>query len=204
MNAIKKIVSRLTGKSFIQAKVGDFKTNPAFISGGVQYNEFDDPFNAPCLRSLTALDFYEELRQRCSIDYLIKHTEATDAILSDPKKINIGELARINRNLKDRLKIFNFDLAYKLASVVFFDDSENPYVYDFKYGQKKIEKWKKDQSIDSFFLQQPLQKLIPYLPQSAGNFQTYSQTEQKLQGHYLECLTSILSRGESTAGFRKN
>lgn len=204
MKILKKLVSKFTGKSFIQSKANDHKLIPAFISGGVQYYEFEDPFNAPCLRSLTALDYYEELRQRCSIDYLIKHTEATDAILSDPKKINIGELARINRNLKDRLKIFNFDIAYKLASVVYFDDSESPYVYDFKYGQKKIEMWKKDQSIDSFFLQQSLQKLIPYLPQSAESFLTYSQTEQKIQDHYLGCLTSILSRGELTQGYRKN
>lgn len=204
MIALKKLVSRISGKSFIQAKAGEHKVIPAFISGGVQYYEFEDPFNAPCLRSLTALDYYEELRQRCSIDYLTKHTEAVEAILSDPKKINIGELSRINRNLKDRLKIFNFDLAYKLASVVYFDDSESPYVYDFKYGQKKIERWKKDQSIDSFFLQQPLQKLIPYLPQSAESFRTYSQTEQKLQDHYLQCLTSVLSKAELTHGYKKN
>jgi len=204
MSVLQRLRSRFTGKGVFQVIRPEHKTIPAFISGGTQYNQFEDPFNAPCLRALTALDFYEEFRQRVSLEYLEKHTQAVDAILSDPKKINIGELARINRHLKERMKIFNFELAYKLASVVYFDDSESPYVYDFKYGQKKIEKWKKDQTVDSFFLQQPLQQLIPSLTSSEGNLQTFSQAEAKVQKSYLDNLTSILFKAESMAGSRKN
>lgn len=204
MSVFQKLKSKITGKASFQVIRPEHKTVPAFISGGVQYFEFDDPFNAPCLRALTALDFYEEFRQRVSLEYLDTHTAAVDAILSDPKKINIGDLARINRNLKERMKIFNFELAYKLASVVYFDETENPYVYDFKYGQQKIEKWKKDKSIDDFFLQQPLQKLILALQSFEGSLQTFSQTEEKVAKLYQENLTSILSKAESMQGYRKS
>lgn len=204
MSAFQKLKTKLTGRGIINAKEHPYRIVPAFISGGVQYSEFDDTFNLPCLRALTALDFYEEFRQRVSLEYLQKHVDAVDAILSDPKKINIGEVSKLNRNLKERMGIFNFDLAYKLASVIYFDESENPYKYDFKYGREKIEKWKKDMSVDAFFLQTPLQKLIPSLVTSDGSLATYSQIETRAAKYYHDSLTTVLSRAGLMDEQRKN
>jgi hypothetical protein len=69
--------------------------------------------------------------------------------------------------------ITDADLVYKLASVVFFDKSESPTHYEHGYNQKKIEHWKKNASMYDFFLQMPLQELVPFLKQSGEDTQVY-------------------------------
>jgi hypothetical protein len=71
--------------------------------------------------------------------------------------------------------ITDADLIYKLASVVFFDKSESPTHYEHGYNQKKIEHWKKKASMYDFFLQMPVQQLVPFLKQSEGDTHTYLQ-----------------------------
>jgi hypothetical protein len=165
---------------------------PAIKSGGVQYYQFNNIYQMSCLRALTALDYYDEFNQRVDREYLLKHTEAVNKILSDPKSININKLAQLNRFLEERTKfIFDADLAYKLASVMFFDESENPYFYDHKYGQTKIEKWKKDMTIDAFFLQQPLMDLMPCLKHLNGSTRNYSQIVEKVKSHHAKYLSEV-------------
>ena len=107
----------------------------AFKLDGVQYYQFKDINNTMSGRAFAALDFYNELDMKCNRDYLLQHTEAVDALLSDPKKINVGELYNLNKQIKERLEfILVPDIVYKLASVVYFDESEAPYDYDYQYG----------------------------------------------------------------------
>jgi cell shape-determining protein MreC len=68
------------------------------------------------------------------------------------KSTDLFELMKLNNQLSERLEfIYDTDLVYKLASVVYFDEKENPEDYDWTYNQKKIDKWKKDKSINDFF-----------------------------------------------------
>ncbi len=87
---------------------------------------------------------------------------------------------------------------YKLASVVFFDQYENPDVYEFKYGENKIRFWKKDIQMKSFFLQKPLMELIPYLRFAEGNIETFSQMTSNHTNEYLESLFRLLSAEQRT------
>ena len=78
---------------------------------------------------------YNELSMRCSHEYLLAHTTAVDNILNDKKNIKITELARLNMFLKERLElIVEGEIIMKLASVVFFDENEKPYEYNYKYN----------------------------------------------------------------------
>lgn len=156
----------------------------AFKHNGKVYYHFTDTFKMPPGRALCALAIYEELRMRCTRDYLEKHIRATELILSGQKgKIDLNTLVLINANLKERLQLAPFpDHIYKLASVTFFDETESPFSYDFAYNQKKIEEWKRDPQILDFFLQTQFKDLMPRSTTSGISAQTYfniaAQVEQ--------------------------
>jgi len=194
MNLINKWLTIFTRPKFLSES--KYRIEEAFVSGGRTYYQFADPNQVPYRRGLTSLDYYEELRQRCTREYLIQHTEAVARLLSDPKKIDIGALALIERNLADRLKwIINPDLVYKLASVVFFDGTENPKLYDRAYGLRKIERWKKEMTIRDFFFSQPLIRLLPYLREFDGDIEDYSQQLTLINKYHELALSSIISSG---------
>lgn len=177
----------------------------AFTCGGVMYYQFDDIFNQPYERALTALDFYEEFRMRTSFDFLKLHVQACKDITSNPKTINIGQLALLNKQLEERLNwIIAPDLLYKLASVVFFDKNESPYIYDHKYGQQKIKNWKKNSEMNAFFLQQPIIKLVPFLKDCDLNFQAYSSVVQKLNSVHLDNIFTGLSPATKNSAYVKD
>ncbi len=171
----------------------------AFTCGGVMYYQFDDVYNVPYQRGLTALNFYEELRMRTTRDFLILHTKAVESILNDPKKIKIGELAMLNKQLQERLEwIFEPELLYKLASVVFFDKTESPTSYDYRYGQKKIKEWKKHSSVNDFFLQLPILKLVPFLQDCEINFPAYLKVVHEMSAAHLDNIIGNLSEETKT------
>ena len=115
------------------------------------------------------------------------------------KMINEGKLvniAQLNIQLEERLTmILDPDIVYKIASVVYFDDSEQPYTYYYKYNQKKIADWKAD-GVDGFFLQLPLDNLIPHLRLSEVDLQAYLKVANQINKQHLETI-SILKYGKT-------
>jgi predicted transcriptional regulator len=152
----------------------------SFDVGGLKYYQFADVFSLPYERALFALMIYEETRMKCTLEYLTKHVNVVrDMLRSD--KIDIFKINQLNEQLNDRLHLaLDVDLLYKLASVVFFDETENPILYDQAYCDKKIAHWKKHKGVTDFFLQQPLKTLIPFLENVDFNLDTYSQLNQDL------------------------
>lgn len=154
---------------------------PAFICGGVQYYTMDSVYNLPYQRGLSATMVYEELRMKCDHELLKSFTDSIDTILNG-RQVKLAELMKIkhmNDIVRERLTwVIDTELLYKLASVIYFDENESPYLYDPKYCFDKIEKWKKSEDIDAFFLRQPIQSLVPFLGDVKLNFQTYSQAQK--------------------------
>lgn len=165
----------------------------AFTSGGIDYYQFKDFSNIPAVRGLKTMVYHEEMRMKCSLEYLRMHCDAIDNILSG-KRINIYEIKKLNDQLKQRLTIaLETELVYKLASVVFFDKKEDISDYDFSYNANKILHWKKHNGND-FFLLQPLQQLIPSLKDAAGSLQMYSTVVERLNDLHLENLLPNLPK----------
>lgn len=159
----------------------------AFTSGGVDYYQFKDFSNIPAVRGLKTMVFHEEMRMKCSLEYLKLHVDAIEGILTS-KRINIFEIKKLNDQLKQRLNIaIETELVFKLASIVFFDKKEDIEDYDFTYNLAKIKHWKK-YNADNFFLLQPLQQLIPSLEDVNVNLQMYSTVVEKLNAMHLENL----------------
>ena len=128
-----------------------YRIEYAFTSGGRKYYQFADISNLPYERGLTAMQVYNEVEMRCSRKFLEYFTEAMEKCLH-AKEINIYDINALNEMLKQRLSLrADVELLYKLASVAFFDSSENPCVYEPAYAEKKIARWRKDQKVAAFF-----------------------------------------------------
>ncbi|MCW3466509.1 hypothetical protein [Chitinophaga nivalis] len=167
----------------------------AFTIKGRVFFEMDDQFNLPYERGVICLRYYNEFNQRVTREYLHEHVKAVDEILTfhPGKSIDLLKLALLNRNLKDRMQwIVDEDLAYKLASVVFFDKNENPATYDTKYNQEKISFWKKEASAKEFFFSEPLRRLIPFLKDLEPNLETYFEVTRALSSQHQKDISSIL------------
>ena len=178
----------------------------AFTLGERHYFRFDDPLNTPYDRALKCLVYYRELDMNCDSAFLKAHTEAFYNILTQ-QKITLDtllSLKTLNDHLKQRLELPKEpDLMFKLAAVVFFDQKENPYTYEFKYGENKIRFWKKNTSLTDFFLQKPLMELIPYLQHAGENLLQFSQMTEKVKQQHLDNLLPLLSDTQKTILFGK-
>lgn len=188
------ILKRIFGKPFRSYLLENkYKVEPAFELGGVRYFQFANQQEAPTGRQLAALAIYQEMEMRMDRDYIELHVKAMEQLLSDPKKINIGLIAQLNYNMKDRLGLMvTGEYVYKLASVSFFDETESPYNYDGVYNKGKIEKWKQDGGTLDFFLQTPLRTLVPFLTAQEGVSSVFSQVAEQVAQIHENLLTDIL------------
>lgn len=160
-----RLATRLGHRPIWQIEEGHV-IEPAFISGGVQYYRLKDYFNTFSLRGLMALQVYEEWNMRMTREQLQEFITKADRILSNPKQINIGEVATTVAMMKERLELImpTSEIVYKFASVAFFDKNESPYSYDPEYCKAKIQRWKEAGDVSDFFIVTRLRDMIP-LPQ---------------------------------------
>ena len=176
-----------------------YRIEYAFTCGGTKYYRFADITNLPYERGLMALQVYNEVEMRCSREFLLQYTDSIDKILHE-QKIDIFKINELNKLLKQRLTLItDVDLLYKLASVCFFDKTENPAVYEPDYADKKIAKWRKDKGVTAFFSQMPLRELMPFLQSADIDLDTYSQMCEELNKIHSECLRLASSAKESTS-----
>lgn len=189
MNWFRKLINRLTRKNVFNQYKKDVKY--AFTCDGVDYYQFSDFSNMPALRGLKTMVFYEEMKMKCTLQYLKYHCEAVDNILT-ASKIDVYKLKALNDQMQMRLNMaLDTELIYKLSSVVFFDENENVSDYDFEYNKKKIERFKNSPSAD-FFLLAPVQELLPVLKDLGENLRKYSQAVEIINQTHLDNLLQSL------------
>jgi len=176
---------------------GKYKITEAFQLGGTTYYMFDQTAEVPTGRILAALAIYSEMEMKVDKEYLELHTKAMEKLLSDPKKINVMYIAQLNLNLKERLELMPLpDFVYKLASVIFFDETESPYSYSFEYNAMKIEQWKKSGETLDFFLSRLASELIPSLKPVTGNSKMFFQVAEQVAAIHRTDLIKILSANQ--------
>ena len=165
-----------------------YRIEYAFTCGGTKYYRFADITNLPYERGLMALHAYNEVQMRCDRAFLVRYADTIDKLLHE-QKIDIFKIQKLNEVLKQRLELVaETDLMYKLASIVYFDKSENPAVYEPAYAEKKIAKWRKDKGVHDFFMQKPLLELMPFSQSVTTDLDTYSEMFQEVKKIHSECL----------------
>lgn len=165
-----------------------YRIEYAFTCSGTKYYRFADITNLPYERGLMALVAYNEVEMRCSREFLIKYQGAVDKLLHE-QRIDIFKIQQLNEILKQRLQLpTDVDLLYKLASICFFDKSENPAVYEPAYAEKKIAKWRKDKGVRDFFMQTPLLELMPFLKSVDTDLDTFSALQAEIDAIHSQAL----------------
>ena len=179
MKLITNLKNRL--KSSPPVYKSDYPLEFAFHCGGVDYFEFVDKNNLPYERGLEALTFYQEMQNGVTNDYIKSYNAAMNKLLSDPKKINLNEIIKLQAYFEQRCSyIISKEIVYKVASVAFVSKDEPLTRYDFKANEKKIKNWKENAG-DSFFLSMPIKKLVPFLEKSGNTSLMYLSIVEKVE-----------------------
>jgi len=174
----------------------------AFSLGDFHYFKYHDAFNIPAERALSTIAFYREVELNCDRAYLQAHSEAVINCLSPTKErptIEAGQALQLERQLLLRMNLpKDTDLMYKLCSAVFFDQKENPVIYEFSYAVEKIKRWKQEATLKDFFLQMPITSLIPYLQSAEQNLNIYDQIVKEVNHQHLAIIREHLSSEQLT------
>lgn len=158
----------------------------AFTSGGIDYFRFSSEVNIPFQRAIAAREILTEELWQINPTVLRGWTESLIGVITDDKKKpekKLYELGILAHRLKEQMDLsFSLTRQLKLATVVYFDENENPLDYQYPYNKSKLEHWTKHNDIQGFFLNLPAYLLLPSGTELTKNFPTYLQAEsQNLQ-----------------------
>jgi hypothetical protein len=125
----------------------------------------------------------------------------TNAKLSNEKKLyEVGVLAS---RLKEQMELsFSLTRQLKLATVVYFDERENPLDYEYPYNKQKIEHWAKHNDVEGFFLNLPQYLYLPSGNELTRSFPTYLQAETLNLTNLLRHITTSLPSEDSNKDLR--
>jgi len=188
------------------------KKERAFVANGVEYYQFTDGGLPIYYKRFYA--FQETMRRheewKITQSVFEEYLDMVDKFTNDnsltPDR-RIAEIQRLTTMLKWRREQSNeLMLVYELASVWYFDESEDPCEYDSTYSKKKIQLWLNTKEIEfdgekidliAFFLRTPLNRFIDFqnfsengtiaylnklyltqLSHSMYNFSTLSESEK--------------------------
>jgi len=151
------------------------KIEYAFTSGSVHFFRFISEPYIPYTRANAALDIYEELEWGISPAFLQKHIQAVDSVLTDPKNKTkeqlLAKLAVLNSHLKERFGLAtNLTLRMKLATVLYFDETEDITTYNYQYGVAKAKHWAESHDIPDFFFEAANSKLSALFARLGAEF----------------------------------
>ncbi len=179
-----------------------------FTSGGVNYFKFSAEVNIPFQRAMAARDILTEELWQISPNTLRAWNESligvivSDKIKPEKKLYEIGILAH---RLKEQMELsYSLVRQLKLASVLYFDEQENPLDYQHPYNQAKIKTWLQNNDIDGFFLNLPDFGFMPSTIELSKNFQTYLAAESKNQINLMNHIISNLPSSDSSDDLKKS
>ena len=177
----------------------------AFTCGGTDYYKFKDINNLMSGRAFAVIDYFDELSMKCDRDYLLAHcTLMTEQLNGVNGEVNLNVMAKQVMQLKERLDmILDPDIILKIASVVYFDSTEQPWAYDFQYNHEKIKKWKADK-IDGFFLKKSFQDLLPGISLSDKDFQSYTKVARLMtKEHLADIFMTLSTKNENEEWYKR-
>lgn len=125
--------------------------------------------------------FLAEVNLRMTGDTLAAYLNELEKNLDGTKgQINLGKAFQIIYAMRTRTNLgFDPQLVKTLASIVYFDESEDLSDYDKSYCDKKIKYWEKYDCYD-FFLTRPIAELCNLNGSSEHALKTYIQTAEQL------------------------
>ena len=134
------------------------KTEFAFEAGGVRYYAFKGDSDVRYGRYIVMQAFMQEYYLRTSLENLqgnIKKLKGwlNPTISKDGSgRMDLGRSLELLEIMDQQAQIaFEPDTVFRLASCLYFDDTEVLSTYDRKYNETKIASWKEHEVVDFFF-----------------------------------------------------
>lgn len=193
-----------SGSEKFTLKNGHQVKEVVFAGDDTKYYEFVDENSIPCHRMYAAMQYYNELKCRVDREYLLAHNQALKDCINGKSEtsrgtVDIVQMSKLITQMDERLQfILEPESILKYASVMFFDESENPYDYDMKYNQEvKIKRWK-ELGLSSFFLSEPMKRLFPSLELSETDLDIYLKVQREINLTHLTDIFTTLSKDSLT------
>jgi len=175
----------------------------AFKVKGKTYYRFKDDFRMPAGRYKYVYAAAREVDLRMDMETLVAYVKAFKECLNPSnigKPINLERMWQLVFNLESRTKLqFEPATVRKLASVVYFDDSEELDTWDKKYAEQKIKFWTDNNCYD-FFLTRPIAELLNVSGASITSLEEYIQTSEMIIQGLTSGLNSPLQESSSENG----
>ncbi len=175
----------------------------AFEFDGVQYYKLQDIMNLSTHRAIATLPLYAEMEARTTRAFQSATAQAIiDALTPQSKNnknysIKINDALRFAQVLKERADfIFEPTTMLKLASVIFFDATEDQDIYDAKYGDEKIKRWSKDLTL--FFSLHSIRSLIPSFQNADVSIPNYLKALIPVLNYQMDEVLSATSNATLT------
>jgi hypothetical protein len=178
----------------------------AFTSGGVNYFKFNTEVNIPFQRAIAARDILTEELWQIDPTVLKGWTESLINAITNPKlssEKKLYEVGILASRLKEQMELsFSLTRQLKLATVVYFDERENPLDYEYPYNKQKIEHWTKHNDVEGFFLNLPQYLYLPSGNELTQSFPTYLQAETVNLTNLLKHITTSLPSDGSSSDLK--
>ena len=163
------------------------------LKTGLNFFEFVDFNEMPVQRALYTLTILNEVSQKLTKERLIAFLDAIEATINSPT-VQLVEVMKLTIALRERVEmIMEPESLYKLSSVVYFTEEENPNDYSQTKSYEHIKLFKKC-SETSFFLSQPIKKCMPQHNLSDEDLIKYLEIAKKINLKEFENIGTILSK----------
>lgn len=133
----------------------------AFVCNGTTYYRFKKDYDMPVGRYKWVHNTLHEVDMRMTNEMLHAYIDALTKNLSGKKgHVDLTEAIIDLTKMKSHASLaFNVDTVERLATVVYFDDTEILNTYDREKSRKKIAIWRTHKNLD-FFMTRPINELL--------------------------------------------
>ena len=176
------------------------KPVPAFAVGDTTYYHFPNDLKLGAIRAHAGMDVYKELSFNVHKEDLMAYFQAQkvasqkirEAFTVKNGVFNIEAAVRaaddfdkLTQEIEARAGwVTSIGLIFKLASVLYFDETEDPYGYDDVYAVEKINRWAKaleGGELPAFFLKRRMSELLGLPDTSLIDTPTYTTLLNELR-----------------------
>lgn len=155
------------------------QTEVAFEVNLIKFYRFKEEYRHPTGRYKYVYKYIKEHELAMTRETLAEYVKHLKVCLNGGSKgqsINIGEAWRLLHNMDTRIALpFDPENIKRLASVVYFTDSEDLSTFDAEEGQRKIRIWEEN-NVHDFFLTRPIAELLHLNNSSIISLEEYLKT----------------------------
>lgn len=166
-----------------------------FTIDGERYYSYRSVLSLSVARGIAAQMYYAEAEMRITRELLEAALAALRKALDGNK---LTDASKIVIDLQDRLKwLFDPDTVYKLASVFFISENEDPTDFDYDFAKEKVAKFKKLKKKE-FFSMIRLNEIMPNLNLLGEDLEIYMSGADAETRATMEFILPYLCRESTT------